>query len=117
MLEHWVKHFREEDRELLGWIEATGDKFQVYNLLGRQVGLTSDWLEAEAILNRLGISYLASPYRLRLSDDLVKDVLLVDVSSSGILVKVNKHNDIRAQEEFFTLPFPAPPNLEEAADR
>lgn len=113
MRSQWIEHFRDDDHELLGWIEPVGPEFHVFNLLGQKVLVTEDWFEAETVLDNLGISYLADNYTLKL-DDGHKEVVLVSVSPDGITAKTNNYNDITADQEFFDLPFPAPSTLQPA---
>ena len=61
----WIEHKR-GDRELLGWIAPDGDGFVVFDLLGRsRTPAPVDWLDAEELLEELGIGYLADRYSRR----------------------------------------------------
>ena len=64
MAEEWTTHIGGANREPIGWIVPRGEGFVAIDLLGRERSETVDWLEAEEILDELGIRYLAAPYEL-----------------------------------------------------
>jgi len=61
--EDWFPH-RRSDGEVVGYIEAVGEEFQPYDLLGRRVGDSCDWLSAEERLDRLDLAWMGEPQRL-----------------------------------------------------
>lgn len=54
----WTPH-RRDDGELLGWIRPEDDEWVAVDLFGHEVSGPLDWLDAEAILEERGISWLA----------------------------------------------------------
>jgi ABC-type arginine transport system ATPase subunit len=92
-----------------------GDGFHVVDLLGRQ--RTADpveWPDAEAVLETLGIGYLADRYSLRLPDGVERRVRIAEVSASAIVVLADDFGSasaVGANPEAFELPFPAPEGL------
>nr|WP_199241062.1 hypothetical protein [Naasia lichenicola] len=110
----WSEHRRGMDRELLGWIRPAGEGFIAVDLLGREASGVLDWLEAEELLDELGISYLADPYELLLDDGDWHRVRLAEVSPQEIRVKKDDWGDMSASQLFHSLPFPAPETLRRA---
>jgi hypothetical protein len=60
----WIEH-RRGDGELVGWMRPEGEGFVAVDLLGRDRSAAVEWLEAEELLDELGIGYLADAYLLR----------------------------------------------------
>jgi len=106
----WIEH-RRGDRELLGWMRPEGDGFVVVDLLGRAVSDELEWLEAEELLESLGIGYLADPYELLLDDGHWLRVRVLEVSTDRILVKKDDWGDMSAPQVTYTVGFPLPPEL------
>ncbi|RUQ98115.1 hypothetical protein [Labedella endophytica] len=106
MPEDWIEHRRGIDGELLGWMRPDGDGFVVIDLLGRERSAALDWLDAEELLEELGIGYLADPYELRLESGAWLRVRLAEVSSRRIRVKKDDWGDMSAPQLFYDLPFP-----------
>lgn len=108
----WIEH-RRGDRELLGWMAPEGDGFHVIDLLGRpRTADPVDWLEAEELLERLGIGYLADRYTLVLEDGVERLVRVGEVSTAGVTVVADDWgaaSAVGANPERFHLPFPVPP--------
>lgn len=107
----WIEH-RRGDRELLGWMEPSGDGFVPYDLLGRaRTDSPVDWLAAEELLDELGIGYLADRYVLVLDDGAERLVRVGEVSTAGVTVVADDWgaaNAVGAHPERFRLPFPVP---------
>ena len=106
----WIEH-RRGDRELLGWMRPEGDGFVVVDLLGRAVSDELEWLEAEELLESLGIGYLADPYELLLEDGHWLRVRVLEVSPERILVKKDDWGDMSAPQVSYTVGFPMPAEL------
>lgn len=106
MPEDWIEHRRGIDGELLGWMRPVGEDFVVVDLLGRDRSEPIGWLEAEEILEELGIGYLADAYEMRLEDGRLLRVRLAEVSARGIRAKKDDWGDMTATQVFFALPFP-----------
>ena len=111
---NWIEH-RRPDGEVLGWMMADGDGFRVFDLLGRErTGGPVDWLEAEELLEALGIGYLADRWTLRLADGTERPVRISEASSRGITVVGDEYgaaSAVGAVLDRFRLPFPAPQEL------
>ncbi|MWB96998.1 hypothetical protein [Agromyces seonyuensis] len=112
--EDWIEH-RRTDRELLGWIVPAGEGFHVVDLLGRtRTDAPVDWLEAETLLDGLGIGYLAERYLLALPDGAVRPVRIGEASMQGITVVADEYgaaSAVGADPDRYRLPFPAPVEL------
>lgn len=106
MPEDWIEHRRGIDGEILGWMRPDGDGFVVIDLLGRERSDALDWLDAEELLEQLGIGYLADAYELRLESGAWLRVRLAEVSSHRIRVKKDDWGDMTAPQLFYDLPFP-----------
>jgi hypothetical protein len=110
----WIEHKR-GDRELLGWIAPDGDGFVVFDLLGRsRTPAPVDWLDAEELLEELGIGYLADRFTLVRDDGSEQPVRIGEVSASGVTVIADDFgaaSAVGADPERFRLPFPVPIEL------
>ena len=113
-MDGWIEH-RRGDRELLGWIVPDGDGFTVVDLLGRpRPASPVDWLAAEALLDELGIGYLADRYDLVLADGTARPVRIGEVSTAGVTVVADDFgaaSAVGADPELFRLPFPVTPEV------
>ena len=110
----WIEH-RRDDREPLGWIVPEGEGFRPVDRLGRWVTAAPvDWLEAEEILEALGIGFLADRYLLRLPDGTERPVRISEASPDGVIVVADEYgaaSAVGANSDRFRLPFPAPADL------
>jgi hypothetical protein len=106
----WIE-YRRGDRERLGWMMPSGDGFVVFDLLGRRISDELDWLDAEELLDRLGMGYLADPYELKLDGCQWLRVRLVEVSTDGIRVKKEDWGDVTASVREYTVSFPPADSL------
>lgn len=110
----WIEH-RRSDGEHVGWAAPEGDGFHVIDLLGRRrTEAPIDWLDAETMLEALGIGYLADRYSLRLADGTERRVRIGELSAARIVVVDDEFGGasaIGSRPETFELPFPAPADL------
>jgi hypothetical protein len=112
----WVPH-RRDDGELLGWIRPDGDDWIAVDLLGREACNAADWLEAEAALEAVGLSWLADIWMLERSAEEPLRVKLVEVTPGGVgeagrvVVQTDDFGAIDAPVERYELPWPAPAAL------
>lgn len=114
----WIEHRRAEDRELVGWIVPEGEGFRPVDVLGRRVTAAPvEWLEAEEILDALGIGFLADRYLLSLPDGSKRPVRIAEASPDGITVVSDEFGSasaVGADSDRFRLPFPVPEELRPA---
>lgn len=109
----WIEH-RRADGELLGWMRADGEGFRVFDLLGRERTSPDaegpmDWLEAEELLEDLGMGYLADRWTLRLPDGSERPVRIAEAGADGITVVADEFgaaSAVGANPERFRVPFP-----------
>jgi len=110
----WIEH-RRPDGEVLGWMLADGEGFRVFDLLGRERtpggpdGEPLEWLDAEELLDELGIGYLADRWTLRLPDGAERPVRIGEASPRGVVVVADEYgaaSAVGANPERFPLPFP-----------
>jgi hypothetical protein len=76
-----------------------------------------DWLQAEEMLDALGIGFLADRYLLVLPDGSERPVRISEVSPDGITVVADEFGSasaVGANSDRFRLPFPAPDDLRPA---
>lgn len=110
----WIE-CRRGGGERVGWAVPADDGFHVVDLLGRRrTEQPVDWFDAEALLEAIGIGYLAERYTVRLADGSERTVRIGEVSTSGIVVVADDFGDasvVGAKPETFDLPFPAPAEL------
>ena len=105
---NWTDYYRSEDGELLGWICSEDDGFIPSDRLGRPLSDAVGRREAEEALDAVGLRYLADAYELQFEDGQWLRVLLTEVSTTAIKVKVE---DWGAPQTGHTLPFPIPANV------
>ncbi|WP_203581844.1 hypothetical protein [Microbacterium hibisci] len=112
----WIEH-RRADGELVGWMRADGAGFRVYDLLGRDrtpaPGDPIDWLDAEELLDELGIGYLADRWTLR-REGAERPVRIAEASPRGVTVVADEYgaaSAVGAVLERFRLPFPVGDDL------
>jgi hypothetical protein len=113
----WIEH-RRGDGEVLGWMRPEGDGFRVVDLLGRDrtpEGVEElDWLDAEELLERLGIGYLADRWTLRLAGGVERPVRIAEASPRGVTVVADEYgaaSAVGADPERFRLAFPVTDEL------
>jgi hypothetical protein len=111
----WTPH-RRDDGELLGWIRPEGEDWVAVDLLGREASVAVDWLEAEAVLDANGLSWLAEVWVLDMPEGDAWRVKLVEVTPAGgtpgrIVVQTDDFGAIDVPVERFELSWPAPPAL------
>jgi hypothetical protein len=104
----WHPVHREDDGELIGYVEPTADGHQARTLFGYPLGAPTSDDEAETTLRTLGLGYLANRWLLTLADraDPVA-VEIVEVTPDRLTAK---NVDIGYEADFgarFTLPVPA----------
>ena len=112
----WTPH-RRDDGELLGWIRPEGDEWVAVDLLGREASTPVDWLEAEATLEAIGLSWLADVWVLEMPEGDAWRVRLVEVTpgrageAGRIIVQTDDFGAIDVPVERFELAWPAPSTL------
>lgn len=113
--EDWYPHRRPSDDEHVGWIVPEGERYRAVDLLGRTVSTEPlEWLDAEALLDELGIGYLADRWALTLPDGSTRPVRIAEAGPSGIVVVADEFGAasvVGGAAERFTLAFPAPAEL------
>lgn len=107
----WTPHLRPDDRELVGWIRPDGDDWVAMDLLGRDASEPIDWLEAEAVLEKIGLHPLADVWMLERPEGPTLRVRLVEVTPDRVVVKTDDFGAIDAPVTTFELPWPAPAEL------
>lgn len=94
---------------------AEGEGFRVFDLLGRERTTAAvDWLDAEELLDQLGIGYLADRWTMRFADGTERPVRITEASARGITVvgdEFGAASAVGAVLDTFRLPFPAPEEL------
>lgn len=113
----WIEH-RRDDRERVGWIAPEGELFWPIDVLGRRVTAEPvEWLDAEQLLEELGIAFLADRYLLRLPDGTERPVRIAETTPLGLIVVADEFGTASAvgvPSDRFTLPFPVPDDLRAA---
>jgi hypothetical protein len=111
----WLE-FRRSDRELVGWLRPEGDGWVPVDLLGRDVAPDAlDLDSAEAVLDELGIGFLAERWSLE-HDGRTLAVRISEVSTEEIVVLDDEYGSAAAvapgrRRATWTLPWPAPATL------
>jgi hypothetical protein len=112
----WTPH-RRDDGELLGWIRPEGDDWVAVDLLGREASGAVDWLDAEAVLESGGLSWLAEVWMLERTDGRPIRVKLVEVTpgrvgeAGHVVLQTDDFGAIDVPVERFEVPWPAPASL------
>ncbi len=106
----WIPH-RRGDGELVGWIAAAGDEWDAFDVLGRAVVASVDWLAAEEALEERGLAFLADPWMLEREGAAPLRVRMVEVAPERIVVKAEDYGDMTAASERIVLPWPLPARL------
>lgn len=83
----WIEHRRTHDDELLGFLVPDGEGFVPVTVFGYPIAEPAERDEAEEQLNRLGLSYLAERWDLRLEDQTHIQVEIVEASPEQMVVK------------------------------
>jgi hypothetical protein len=101
----WLPHHREEDGELLGYLRPVDDGFVPVTLFGHPLGEAGDEYDAAAVLDEIGLSYLAGRWLLTVADRPEPvAVQVVEVDADQVRVKsIDYGYEIGA---VFTLPVP-----------
>ncbi len=113
---HHTPH-RRDDGEVVGWIRPADDAGELWvavDLLGRDASAPLDWLEAEQVLERRGLAWLAEVWMLERSDAAPLRVRMVEVTPDRVLVKTDDFGAIDAPVQQFELGWPAPAALRPA---
>ena len=55
----WIAHHRDEDGELLGYLRPVAELFEPVTVFGHPLAEASDEYDAAAVLDAVGLSYLA----------------------------------------------------------
>lgn len=92
-------------------MRPAGDGFVAIDLLGRDVSGEIDWLDAEELLETLGLHYLAEPFLLDRGDGPPLRVRLTEVSTRRIRVKKDDFGDITAPLVEYEVAWPLPDEL------
>lgn len=103
----WIEHRRAGDRELLGWLRLQDDGVVAIDRLGRVASDVLAWDEGEAVLDELGIGWLADLWELDVDGRPVR-VRLREVSAQRVVVTYDDHGDVHTKVDTIELPFPAP---------
>ena len=84
----WTPYRRDDDDELLGYLEhTTADACQARTLFGHPLGDSGSESDAERVLDALGLSYLAERWLLTLADrDEPISVQIVESSPQSLTV-------------------------------
>lgn len=106
----WTPH-RRGDGELVGWIRPEGELWVPVDLLGREVGPASEWLDAEEALDERGLGWLAGVWLLERGEGTPIRVRIAEVSTDGVAVDTDTFGAIDAPYERVRLPWPAPATL------
>lgn len=113
----WTEH-RRDDGELLGWIRPERDLWLAIDVLGREASAAIEWLEAEAALEEVGLSWLADPWMLEGEGPAPLRVRILEVTPSDpqghgrIVVKIDDFGAIGGElAQQFVLPWPIPSRL------
>jgi hypothetical protein len=101
----WIAHHREDGGELLGYLRPVDGGFEPVTVFGHPLGEAGDEYDAAAVLDAIGLSYLAERWLLTVPGrDEPIAVQLVEADPDHVRVKnVDPGYDGGA---FFTLPVP-----------
>lgn len=85
---HWIRHVREEDHELVGYIVPTSDgQFVPATLFGYHLTEAGDRADAESVLDAAGLSYLADTWMLRTGESEPFQVQILESSPERVMVQ------------------------------
>lgn len=82
----WMPYHRDADSELLGYLVPAGDECVPVTIFGYVLAEASDAMDAQAVLDAVGLSYLADRWRLTLEDGQSIQVLLAEASPERLVV-------------------------------
>jgi len=103
----WIPHHRDEDGELLGYLRPAGDSFEPMTVFGYPLAEPADEYDAAAVLDAVGLSYLAERWLLTVPERTEPiAVQVVEVDPDNVRVKnvdPGYEGDIK---QHFTLPVP-----------
>ncbi|WP_431797939.1 hypothetical protein [Microbacterium kunmingense] len=112
----WTPH-RRDDGELVGWIRPEGDDWVAMDLFGRPASEAGDWLDAEAVLEERGLSWLAEVWMLEQEDGEPLRVRIAEVTPGAVgrpgrvVVHTDDFGAIDVPYERIALEWPAPAAL------
>lgn len=109
--ESWREHRRDDDNELLGYIDELHGMFQARSLFGFPLGKGGDETSAEHLLDSLGLSYLADRWLLTI--DGRDDPITVQIAETSPAVVTMRSVDYGYEGDYgtrFTLAVPASPS-------
>jgi hypothetical protein len=103
----WIAHHRDEDAELLGYLRPVDDRFEPVTVFGHPLAEPSGEYDASAVLDAVGLSYLADRWWLSLPDR-TEPIAVQVVEADPDTVRVKNidpgyEGDVR---QHFTLPVP-----------
>lgn len=104
----WTPH-RRDDGEVLGWIRPEREAWVPVDRLGRDLADPVEWLDAEEILERHGLGWLAE--RWWLGD---RPVRITEITTDRVAVVTDEFGAaaaVGAPVERIELPWPAPARL------
>lgn len=106
----WTPH-RRDDGELVGWIRPVGELWAPVGLFGHDVGEPQEWLDAEAVLEDLGIAWLDETWILETDAGAVR-VRVVEVTPVRVAVKIDDFGALGGPVPTrYALSWPTPPEL------
>ena len=84
---HWLAYSREDDGELLGYLDDGDGGVQARTVFGHALGATGERADAVRVLDSVGLSYLAERWLLTLPDrDDPITVQIVEASPERLVV-------------------------------
>lgn len=115
----WIRVIRPDDREVVGYLEMSGDGFLPYDLLGRPVqsGQGQNELagepqalpydEAEEVLIDRGLGYLAARWKLQVDDvEQPIDVVIRELTPATVSVMIDDYQYSKPLGTVITLDLP-----------
>ena len=109
--ESWRENRRDDDNELLGYLDKVDGMFQERTLFGFSLGKAGDETNAEHPLDSLGLSYLAERWLLTIDgrDDPIT-VQIVETNPSAVTMRSVDYGYEGDYGTPFTLAVPASPS-------
>ncbi len=106
----WTPH-RRDDGELVGWIRPEGELWVPVGLFGHDVGEAQEWLDAEAVLEGIGIGWLDDTWILETADGPAR-VRMVEVTPDRVAVKIDDFGALGGPlPTIYELAWPTPSEL------